>query len=176
MAIPLQRLREAAVHLPRTKMITLSEARARPGRRTAFLCHSHKDTDLVDGLLVLLSGSGFEIYVDWKDNELPDTPDKETANKIKAKIKELDWFLFLATPNSTASRWCPWEIGCADASKRHESILIVATTDQSGRWYGNEYLSLYRQITPDATGHLMVIRPAKDWQVPMSLRSLALEL
>jgi hypothetical protein len=110
--------------------------------------------------------------VDWKDNELPDAPDKETANKIKTKIQDLDWFLFLATPNSTASRWCPWEIGYADAAKRNETILIVTTTDQSGKWYGNEYLSLYRQITADATGALIVMRPTKEFQVPVALRTL----
>jgi hypothetical protein len=172
MPIPLQRLREAAVQFPRTKLMTLSESRQRVGKRTAFLCHSHHDTQLVEGLLVLLSANGFDVYVDWKDAELPDTPDRETATKIKDRIKTLDWFLFLATPQSTASRWCPWEIGYADSTKPNDSILIIATSDQSGKWYGNEYLNLYRQITPDAAGTLVAMPPSKDRQQPISLRSL----
>ena len=87
--------------------------------------------------MVLLSTNGFDVCVDWKDAELPDTPDRETATKIKDRIKTLGWFLFLATPNSTASRWCPWEIGYADSTNAHDSILIIATSDQSGKWYGN---------------------------------------
>ncbi len=77
---------------------------------------------------------------------MPASPNKQTATNIKSKIKIVDWFLFLATPNSTVSRWCPWEIGYADAVKANEKILIVPTTDDSGRWYGNEYLQLYRKI------------------------------
>ena len=52
----------------------------------------------------------------------------------------------LATRNSTESRWCPWEIGYADAVKDYERILIVPTEDDSGNWYGNEYLQLYKKI------------------------------
>jgi len=172
MPIPLQRLRDAASRFSRTRLMTLSESRFWPGRRTAFLCHSHHDSQLVEGLLTLLAGSGFDVYVDWKDSDLPDTPDGETANKIKERIKTLDWFLFLATPNSIASRWCPWEIGFADSSKALDTILIIATSDQSGKWYGNEYLNLYRQITPDATGTLVAMPPADQFQQPISLGSL----
>ena len=71
---------------------------------------------------------------------------KETAARIKKKINDLDWFLFLATPNSSASRWCPWEIGIADTRKDHERIIIIPTTDSSGKWHGNEYLQLYNKI------------------------------
>lgn len=172
MPIPLQRLQVAAMQLSRTRLMTLSESRARPGKRTAFLCHSHKDAQLVEGLLVLLSANGFDVYVDWKDTELPETPDRETAKTIKDRIRSLDWFLFLATPNSTASRWCPWEIGFADSTKSADSILIVTTSDAAGRFYGNEYLNLYRQISQDATGALMTLPPAKELQRPTNLRSL----
>lgn len=115
-------------------------------KQTAFLCHSHKDNDLAEGLQTLLAEDGWDVYIDWQDNEMPETPNKETASKIKNKISETDWFLFLATPNSTNSKWCPWEIGYADARKIHEKIIIIPTTDQSGRWYGNEYLQLYRKL------------------------------
>ena len=77
---------------------------------------------------------------------MPSSPNKETAANIKSKIKQTDWFLFLASPNSTSSRWCPWEIGYADAVKGYEKLLIVTTVDDSGNWYGNEYLQLYKNI------------------------------
>jgi hypothetical protein len=112
-------------------------------RKSAFLCHSHKDEDLVKGLLVKFEEEGVDLYVDWKDHTMPDTPKVETAQKIQSKIKSYDLFLFLATANSKASRWCPWEIGYADASNRH--IYIIPTSDNQNS-YGNEYLELYPRI------------------------------
>jgi len=112
-------------------------------RKSAFLCHSHRDEDLVKGLLVNFADLGIDLYVDWKDHTLPDTPNIETANKIQSKIKSCDLFLFLATANSKASRWCPWEIGYADAGLKH--IYIIPTTDNYNT-YGNEYLALYPKI------------------------------
>jgi hypothetical protein len=94
----------------------------------------------------LLLAQGWKVYIDWLDQELPDQPDKNTAIRIRDKISSHRWFLFLATASSVASRWCPWEIGYADAIKNNDSILLVRTEDDNGRWYGNEYLQLYRQI------------------------------
>lgn len=112
-------------------------------RKSAFLCHSHRDENLVKGLLVEFQESGIDIYVDWKDHTMPDKPNVETAQKIQSKIKGCDLFFFLATANSKASRWCPWEIGYADASSRR--IYIIPTTDNQDT-YGNEYLELYSKI------------------------------
>lgn len=124
---------------------SLNEALAK-NQQTAFLCHSHKDLELAKGLQVLMNENGWDLYIDWEDSEMPSTPNKETANRIKTKIKTTDWFLFLATDNSTQSRWCPWEIGFADSTKGYDKILIVPTEDDNGTWYGNEYLQLYKKM------------------------------
>lgn len=115
-------------------------------KQTAFLCHSHKDQSLAKGLQVLLKENGWDVYIDWEDSEMPSSPNQQTAEKIKSKIESRDWFLFLATGNSTSSRWCPWEIGYADAKKPFNRMLIIPTEDDYGNWYGNEYLQLYRKI------------------------------
>jgi len=147
MAIKQLNLRAAATRSPRVVIAkSLNEALSK-SQQTAFLCHSHKDKNMVRGLQNLLNENGWNVYIDWLDEELSASPDKETAKKIKNKIDQLTWFLFLATANSTSSRWCPWEIGYADAIKRHEAILIIPTEDDNGVWHGNEYLQLYRQIT-----------------------------
>lgn len=112
-------------------------------KRSAFLCHSHKDETLVLGLLILLEEEGIELYVDWKDHTMPEITNKTTASKIQKKIRESDLFLFLATANAKNSRWCPWEIGYADASIR--PIYIIPTSDDLTT-YGNEYLELYNRI------------------------------
>lgn len=111
--------------------------------KSAFLCHSHRDETLVKGLIALFQEKGIDLYIDWKDHSMPEAPNAETAKKIQDAIRGRDLFLFLATANSKASRWCPWEIGYADASKR--KIFIIPTADGAGT-YGNEYLQLYAKI------------------------------
>jgi len=110
---------------------------------SAFLCHSHKDETLVKGLIAYFREEGIELYIDWQDHSMPETPNGETAKKIQDAIKARALFLFLASANAKASRWCPWEIGYADSSLR--KIIIIPTTDASGT-YGNEYLELYTHI------------------------------
>lgn len=136
-----------------------SQVIARSGQSTAFLCHSHRDRDLAEGLQTLLQEQGWDIYIDWKDTSMPDVPDRTTATRIQSQIKTLTWFLYLATANSASSRWCPWEVGFADGQKASDKIVVVATTDASGRHHGNEYLQLYQQVTPSNTGALALFRP-----------------
>ena len=77
---------------------------------------------------------------------MPAVPNAETAMNIRQRIRLLDWFLFLATQNSVSSRWCPWEIGYADGTKNDSDIIVIPTIDQQNRFYGNEYLNLYRSL------------------------------
>lgn len=120
---------------------SLTEPRAiQRGLKTAFLCHSHKDAEYVKGFIAKVREQGWMIYVDWQDNSMPDRPTAETADKIQARIKRLNLFLFLATPNSTSSRWCPWEIGYADGVKERSRIFVIQTQDDRGQIYGVEYL------------------------------------
>ncbi len=117
--------------------------------RSAFLCHSHRDETIVKGLIALFQENGVDLYIDWKDHTMPETPNAETARKIQDAINGRELFLFLATANSKASRWCPWEIGYADSSKRR--VYIIPTVDNSGT-YGNEYLELYPKIDEGSRG------------------------
>lgn len=117
--------------------------------KSAFLCHSHKDETIVKGLIALFQENGIDLYIDWKDHTMPETPNAQSASKIQDAIKSRELFLFLATANSKASRWCPWEIGYADSSKR--KVYIIPTADGSGT-YGNEYLDLYAKIDEGSYG------------------------
>lgn len=165
MAIPLYKLENAADRARteafssrRPTIASLSEEVSK-NIKTAFLCHSHKDDKLAEGLQEIFRQNGLELYIDWKDGEMPKETNKETAERIRSKIIDLDLFIFLATPNSTESKWCPWEIGYADAKKFNNDIIIVATIDQSGNFYGNEYLRLYRQISETTNGAYALYEP-----------------
>ena len=129
------------------------------GKQTAFLSHSHKDAELAKGLQGFLQAQGWKVYIDWEDTSMPQQPNRETARKIKDRIKRLDWFLYLATVNSASSRWCPWEIGYADGAKGIDQIVVIPTRDSAGRNYGNEYLDLYKRVTTADVGGLGVFGP-----------------
>ena len=120
------------------------------GRETAFLSHSHHDRQLAEGLQTYLKEKGWNVYIDWLDESMPEKVSAETAVKLKGKIRECNLFLFLATANSCKlSRWCPWEIGIADGEKGTNRIIIVPTQDDNGHEYGSEYLGIYRKITEE---------------------------
>jgi hypothetical protein len=160
MTITTNILRNAAARFSTTKSQSLTEAHAL-GMRTVFLCHSHLDKELVNGVVTLLKESGWRVYVDWADTSMPETPNRETASRIKQKIVDLDFFIFLATTNSTKSRWCPWEIGYADGRKPIDRILVLPTSDTTGT-YGNEYLQLYRRIDMYQQNILAVWQPGDN--------------
>jgi hypothetical protein len=163
MAIYLSDLEQASSRIYRAGRLakSMNEARALH-LKTAFLCHSHEDKKYVEGLQVMLEEQGWQLYVDWQDGKLPSSPNAETAAGIKQKIRETDWFLFLASPNSISSRWCPWEIGIADGIKHHDNIVIVQTIDRSGNYHGNEYLQLYRHINITKSGKYALFRPGES--------------
>ncbi|CAM3682051.1 toll/interleukin-1 receptor domain-containing protein [Polaromonas hydrogenivorans] len=153
MALAQSELQQASQRQP------LWKYRPHTGRqRTAFLCHSHKDSVLAEGLQVLLAEQGVELYIDWKDATMPERPNRETAERIQLRIKTCDWVLFLATGNSMSSRWCPWELGYADGMKQLDRIAIVPTLD-AVTTHGNEYLHLYRRVDLSAAGELLWVPP-----------------
>ena len=160
MAIRIDALRAAANRQTTVLAKSLNEAR-KLGVKTAFLCHSHHDAILAKGLVQLLSDAGWRVYIDWQDTQMPDSPNQETAQRIKQKIVDLGYFLFLATPNSMSSRWCPWEIDYADGNKRLDRILIVPTKDGT-QTHGNEYLQLYRRVDLSDKNELGVWQPGQN--------------
>lgn len=158
MAILLENLEKAASRRTVEKAATITEAAA-AGRRTIFICHSHDDQRYVEGLVAYLQDAGLDPYVDWQDTSMPSSPNTTTASNIKKRIERADLFMFLATPNSVKSRWCPWEIGYADGVKTSDTIFVVTTRDNGGRSYGNEYLGLYRHLDLAETGDLAAWEP-----------------
>lgn len=109
-----------------------------------------------------MAEAGFDVYIDWQDSSMPAEPTRETASRIKRRIIASDWFIFLATDNSMASRWCPWEIGYADGKKDVDEIILVPTSDDSGRYYGNEYLQLYSTVKAAAGGGWALFEPGQS--------------
>jgi hypothetical protein len=113
---------------------------------TLFLSHCHDDKAVVDKVVVFLRKSGVKVYIDWLDTSMPPTTSEETANRIKQRIRSCDKFLLLATNNAISSKWCNWELGFGDAHKYINKIALFPLSENSGSWYGNEYLKIYPRI------------------------------
>jgi hypothetical protein len=128
---------------------------------TIFLSHSHKDKEFVEGFIAFFDTLGIKIYVDWNDKEMPQVTNRETAEKIKQRIRVNTLFVIFATPNALASRWVPWEVGIADEIKGEEKILLVPVADHTGRFDGNEYLQLYRRVESAEAGGFGVFAPGQ---------------
>lgn len=128
-------------------------------KHTVFLSHSHKDSGLANGLKNHLAQLGLSIYIDLEDSDLSKSTDRNTAERIKNKIKELNYFFLLATNNSVRSRWVPWELGIADGYKDFEKILIIPVEDDYGNFDGNEYLQVYKRLIIANKGETAVFNP-----------------
>lgn len=159
MAILQSELRKYATQYGIKKSAAVVNEAKRKGHQTAFLSHSHKDHSLAKGVQGFLHANGWDVYIDWEDTSMPDKTDRQTAEQIQRKIIGLDWFLFLATHNSMISRWCPWEIGYADGKKPLSTIIVLQTKDDAGRYYGNEYLQLYRRLSITQSQKYAVYQP-----------------
>lgn len=82
MALDQHQLQYAALRRPALK------SQAFTGRKhTAFLCHSHHDKQLAEGLQVLLEEQGLDLYIDWQDVTMPAAPDRVTAQRIQNLIR-----------------------------------------------------------------------------------------
>ncbi len=100
MPVAVDELRAASAQSRVTKFADSITDAGRRRVRTAFLCHSHKDAQQAEGLVGLLAQHVWRLYIDWKDAEMPERPNRETAERIQARIVECNYFLFLATVNS----------------------------------------------------------------------------
>ena len=76
-----------------------------------------RDQDVVAAAGIFLNEFRVSIYVDWKDDTMPTVTSPESASRIKARIRENNKFILLATNNAVASRWVPWELRVADDAK-----------------------------------------------------------
>lgn len=128
-------LNEAKVELKTTSKIGI------------FLSHSHKDQSLIKEAVAFFKGINISVYVDWLDEGMPEKTSGETALKIKSKIITNDKFILLATNDAVISKWCNWELGIGDTFKfSKDNLAILPLSENSGTWYGNEYLQIYPRI------------------------------
>jgi hypothetical protein len=114
-----------------------------------FLSHSVMDREIVLGAKVLIEEKGLTVYIDWIDDPALDRSSisRQSAERIRGRMRQCAQMAYLHTPSSTLSKWCPWELGYFDAySAPEERVYVIPVLDSDSVYVGQEYLSLYRTI------------------------------
>ncbi|MGK5078905.1 toll/interleukin-1 receptor domain-containing protein [Janthinobacterium sp. HLX7-2] len=110
-----------------------------------FLSHSTKDAEIVLGVKLVLEEQGKKVYVDWIDDAELDrtrvTP--KTAAVLRDRMKSCSSLIFIATENSSSSKWTPWELGYFDGFKQGGVKIFPVLEDWESSFEGQEYLGLY---------------------------------
>lgn len=110
-----------------------------------FLSHSVRDAELITGVKRLLEEQGLKVYVDWLvDPQLDRSAvTKETAALLRQRMRQSKALIFVATDNTSASKWMPWELGFFDGFKPGNVAIMPVLDNESGAFQGQEYLGLY---------------------------------
>jgi hypothetical protein len=145
--------------------VLLGEASAKAAPTVAydiFLSHSYLDARHVLALKEDMGAMGFSVYVDWiEDQDLArDKVTRETARRLRGRMKQCAALLFASSSHSRTSSWMPWELGYFDGMKGRVAVLPVLQVDVfTDRFHGQEYLGLYPYVTKDQAWD----RPATLW-------------
>lgn len=92
-----------------------------------FFSHNSQDEGRVVELFKNLNSRGFVVYIDWVNDKYDlkrEWCNALTAQVIKERIKQSKIFLIYVTQKTLSSKWCPWELGYADALGKGICILL----------------------------------------------------
>jgi len=120
-----------------------------------FLSHSKMDEKYVLGAKRILEEKGLSVYIDWLEDPQLDRSmvNKETADYLRKRMKQCKLLFYLHTPNSSISKWCPWELGFFDGhTNSTERTMIFPLVSSGGSFKGQEYLELYPIVDIDHIG------------------------
>lgn len=110
-----------------------------------FLSHSSQDAELVLGVVSILENLGYSVYVDWiNDKQLSrENINKQTAKTLQNRMQQSKSLLYLATSNSSNSKWMPWELGYFDGLKPDRIAILPILDSSNSNFNGQEYLGIY---------------------------------
>ena len=116
-------------------------------RYDIFLSHSYLDRKRIISLVELFNKAGYSVYVDWIDDNQMDRSKVgvDTAQTLRKRMESSLCLAYVATSNTTTSKWCPWELGYADGSKDGR-CCILPIMENANSYKGQEYLGLYPYI------------------------------
>lgn len=139
---------------------------------TIFLSHKHEELDLVKKIINFFeSNYKVSVYIDANDIDMPNHTCRETASRLRRKIRNCRKFIFMATQKSIESKWCNWELGQGDVLKYNKNLAIFPILLDDNEFSGNEYLRMYSYILPPNNemfhGDYRVKSPKDESEMPL---------
>jgi hypothetical protein len=116
-----------------------------------FLSYRRTDRKYVEGIVKFLVKVGVTVYIDYLDETLEDKANEVIAATLREHIKSSKKFILLATPDSSNSKWMPWELGLGDRIVNYSNVAILPLTNNSASWGDQEYSKIYGRIEGDYT-------------------------
>ena len=148
MILSINKLKEISNKVPLNKKYNY-EKRMFDSNKTydLFISHSYLDKEIINALYYTFEACGYTVFIDWKNEELKDRSQisKQVAQKLKKYMANCKGLLYIATENSSNSKWCPWELGFVDGLKERVAILPILN-DSLKEYKGQEYLGIYPYV------------------------------
>jgi len=130
--------------------------------KMVFLSYRREDRNWVAGIVRFLKNLGVAVYIDYLDETLEDRTSEEVANKLRDRISKCSKFICLATPNSSKSKWMPWELGLGDRIVNYKNVAVLPLTNDASHWGDQEYGNIYGKVQ---SNYSFNISDANDWYV-----------
>lgn len=130
--------------------------------KMVFLSYRRKDREWVESIVKLLKSLGVSVYIDYLDETLEDKQSTQVATVLRERIGKCNKFLCLATPNSSESKWMPWELGLGDRIVNYNNVAILPITNNSNSWNDQEYGRIYGHII---CNYASIENSSDDWHI-----------
>lgn len=130
-----------------------------------FLSYNHKDLKLAQFVYNILKNKhGLSVYIDFNDPSFSrKIVDKKTAQTLCARLNSCKALVYIHSPNSKNSKWCPWEVGLASGLKDFKCAIIPCVDESDSEYVKQEYLTLYPEaiykLAIDNTGPYFWVKP-----------------
>lgn len=112
-----------------------------------FISYSYNDKYYAKKIVDLLEASGYSVYIDYEDLRLDrNNVDEKTAKLIIDEMKKCKGLLYIYSPNSQNSKWCPWEVGVFSGIKDFKCVNLPLVDKEGDNFKNQEYLELYPYI------------------------------
>lgn len=115
-----------------------------------FLSYRREDRGYVVPVVEFLKRNGVNVYIDYLDESLEDD-NTQVAGQLRTRIGNCKKFISLATPNSSKSKWMPWELGLGDRIVNYENVAVLPITHNENSWGDQEYGAIYGRIENQST-------------------------
>jgi len=111
-----------------------------------FISYRHEDRSYVPRVAKFLKGLQAGIYIDFLDEELAKAPDSQTAPILRRRITQCSKLIQIITPNSSDSRWMPWELGLGDGILGYRNAVTLPIINTYQPKVSQDYLDMYGHI------------------------------